>query len=567
MDLMIRTITLVLLAVGTSSAASFVQITRYKQNTQCAVESTGWMGSYVTLWADVCQQMYNETSLSTSFERYTCVGTRATRTRYSDPECTIVAPDNEDFSSSGECRTLNDDESYSLRCESSSSSLTWNTQFKMDNQSITWYRQPSADGCHDSGLTSFQLTCHSNCMASLTEFATDQCTGQPFSSRELSLPKTMSLWGGELITFCSGGGEDCQPLQSPSTPPPPTKVCDGDGRDFNFLRWDEYVVQDWGARTCSTGTAITTMEKCEKAATMYATACSAHFGTGVTQESSGTVGCQLHRSGIAGGFQFNSNLQGSGVQDHAPVCQISAWEGGCISDPSWRDDAGNNCGAPEITPSWCRNYGHERFPGFGCEASGEGCLSADEACCACQATSCTDATPRELLHEWGKPTTCAAAAPLCGHTVYGESVTKMCPLTCGKPGCFGNAPAPPAEDEISYTKEFLSGQCTDATDDELLHEWGKRTSCKEIHQFCGHEIHGEEVTRMCPATCGECSDADDSDGHMGISVAVGIIGGLSVILIGVAIVVLYRRSKQVTSTHGAYVTLSEPPSDIELVSS
>jgi len=72
---------------------------------------------------------------------------------------------------------------------------------------------------------------------------------------------------------------------------------------------------------------------------------------------------------------------------------------------------------------------------------------------------------------------------------------------------------------------------------------------------------------MCPATCGECSDADDSDGHMGISVAVGIIGGLSVILIGVAIVVLYRRSKQVTSTHGAYVTLSEPPSDIELVSS
>jgi len=54
-----------------------------------------------------------------------------------------------------------------------------------------------------------------------------------------------------------------------------------------------------------------------------------------------------------------------------------SYAAGCvngISDPNWRDDAGNSCDSEAISATWCRKYGHETFKGHGnCALDGTGC--------------------------------------------------------------------------------------------------------------------------------------------------------------------------------------------------
>merc|ERR1712146_554072 len=44
---------------------------------------------------------------------------------------------------------------------------------------------------------------------------------------------------------------------------------------------------------------------------------------------------------------------------------------------------------------------------------------------------CADATPQDLMEEWGKSSSCAQVAELCKHSKHGTEVSRLCPQTCG----------------------------------------------------------------------------------------------------------------------------------------
>ena len=132
------------------------------------------------------------------------------------------------------------------------------------------------------------------------------------------------------------------------------EVCFGDGFDddgsganqtITSVRFGDYVVQDWGAFTCTeeAGTAILTYDECAVAAVQYSVSCESE-GIPHDEYWVGTKGCHVQYSwdenGIAtlDSFQFNNNMDGQAMDNHAPVCttanQSAATNFSCPDD-SW----------------------------------------------------------------------------------------------------------------------------------------------------------------------------------------------------------------------------------------
>jgi len=246
--------------------------------------------------------------------------------------------------------------------------------------------------------------------------------------------------------------------------------------------------------------------------------------------------------------------------------------GSCKDDPAWRDDMGNSCSAEVITAEWCRDYGHERFPGYGdCGEDDRRCKPGNEACCVCKnAGTCVDATTEELFHEWGpvggQRVTCEEVAHSCGHAIYGESVTKMCPVTCKRPGCAGAGQMEDedGEDEVQDTAavQKANGGCRDATAAETQKEWGKKVSCGDLDStMCAHAEYGEEVARMCPITCGTCIPEPEPEGGSGgkgsssAGIIVAIVAGVAMVAAGFG-ALAYYRSRNREMLNQSYVSLA-----------
>lgn len=248
--------------------------------------------------------------------------------------------------------------------------------------------------------------------------------------------------------------------------------------------------------------------------------------------------------------------------------------GACSDDPNWRDDAGNSCSSAAITAEWCDDNGHERFPGFGnCAANDRGCKPANEACCTCaNAATCVDATPRELFHEWGKRVTCEQVKTHCGHAIYGEAVTKMCPKTCQRSGCAGGGELKDEDGEKekqdTYAFQKERGGCKDATPEEIKEEWEKTLTCEDVTDYCSHPRLGEEINRMCPVSCGTCvveppssskggSDGGSDDGGGGSSagIIVAIVAAIAVVGAGFG-AFAYWKSRNRDMLNQSYVTLA-----------
>lgn len=93
------------------------------------------------------------------------------------------------------------------------------------------------------------------------------------------------------------------------------------------VQWGPYVIQDWHSRTCIEGQAILDFNECGRAMTMYEAQCSRDATpSGFQRQSSVQLppGChvQMHpppRNSLE--FQFNINADGTGMQDHHPVCR------------------------------------------------------------------------------------------------------------------------------------------------------------------------------------------------------------------------------------------------------
>eukprot|EP00929_Paragymnodinium_shiwhaense_P013146 TRINITY_DN121011_c0_g1_i1.p1 TRINITY_DN121011_c0_g1~~TRINITY_DN121011_c0_g1_i1.p1 ORF type:complete len:341 (+),score=18.24 TRINITY_DN121011_c0_g1_i1:76-1098(+) len=99
------------------------------------------------------------------------------------------------------------------------------------------------------------------------------------------------------------------------------------------IRWDTYVIQDWGKGNCSIGRRIDDHITCQDALNAYTRSCGGRVGNGIESYAyDGLPGCQLEARVIDGRgrvsvesvlLQYNSNLNGTLTQGHAPLCQTA----------------------------------------------------------------------------------------------------------------------------------------------------------------------------------------------------------------------------------------------------
>eukprot|EP00929_Paragymnodinium_shiwhaense_P070228 TRINITY_DN35561_c0_g1_i1.p1 TRINITY_DN35561_c0_g1~~TRINITY_DN35561_c0_g1_i1.p1 ORF type:complete len:368 (+),score=26.27 TRINITY_DN35561_c0_g1_i1:85-1188(+) len=91
----------------------------------------------------------------------------------------------------------------------------------------------------------------------------------------------------------------------------------------HVIRWDRYVVQDWGASSgrCKEGARIDDYQLCQRAFSIYKSWCGTE-DEGMEQETrDGQPGCQMQEAGFAE-FHYNANLVGTGSPGYSPVCEL-----------------------------------------------------------------------------------------------------------------------------------------------------------------------------------------------------------------------------------------------------
>jgi len=88
-----------------------------------------------------------------------------------------------------------------------------------------------------------------------------------------------------------------------------------------LVRWETYIVQDWGEGTCSNGTRLDDIGTCRTAFNAYKEKCESRDEKVQEESWDGQPGCHMQDAAFAE-FQFNKNLKEVRTADHAPVCKI-----------------------------------------------------------------------------------------------------------------------------------------------------------------------------------------------------------------------------------------------------
>eukprot|EP00746_Dinoflagellata_sp_MGD_P155562 gnl/MRDRNA2_/MRDRNA2_85444_c0_seq1.p1 gnl/MRDRNA2_/MRDRNA2_85444_c0~~gnl/MRDRNA2_/MRDRNA2_85444_c0_seq1.p1 ORF type:complete len:273 (+),score=31.69 gnl/MRDRNA2_/MRDRNA2_85444_c0_seq1:142-960(+) len=90
------------------------------------------------------------------------------------------------------------------------------------------------------------------------------------------------------------------------------------------VRWDRYIIQEWGQSACSEGQRITTLEACRAASQSYAAACKTLVYNGTRKEHlDGPFGCRMKISSAE--FQFNQNKDDNRTAEapsHSLICEL-----------------------------------------------------------------------------------------------------------------------------------------------------------------------------------------------------------------------------------------------------
>lgn len=90
------------------------------------------------------------------------------------------------------------------------------------------------------------------------------------------------------------------------------------------MRWDTYIVQDWGDCECSNGTRVDHLHACHIAFGMYKDTCgSMDEDIDAHMDRDSPPGCQVEKNLAISNFHFNRNLRGSPSASYAPVCNVS----------------------------------------------------------------------------------------------------------------------------------------------------------------------------------------------------------------------------------------------------
>jgi hypothetical protein len=272
-----------------------------------------------------------------------------------------------------------------------------------------------------------------------------------------------------------------------------------------------YRVATAGAKDCPTGTAaITSYSACQKAAEMYLKESPGIGPLGAAETWSGTPGCHVQfHSGGDGNFQFNTNLDGNGTPEHAPVCTVAGGGSTATTESPVLDICMVDSKCPTALSTSCSQFDpittNERWSGDTTYVV-NAITSSDNMCvrqiidCACK--KCGE----HISSDWpAKQAACAAAdgvaAPAeAAKTTWGGTVrygyTDAACTTVGAPHGFQRDTRPPS----SLGK--ASGKCDLSGSVDLCAEWAGMACSTKWDEHCpaGHPWgSGVTLAEGCPA--------------------------------------------------------------------